>query len=138
MSYDLVNAIEELAHAAAIDIPFENKGKVHIKHTLVQPSKRGYVVFDTTQKKKLVETFSKTAAVAAARANNDQNDNRLKKIVEIDKTLQKHYMDAIFFRHTVRRTKDQFKRDYTQIRLDIAIDKVNYLKSALEKFVYDK
>lgn len=138
MSYNLVNAIEELAHTAAIDIPFEHKGKVHIKHTLVQPSKRGYVVFDTAQKKKIAETFSKTAAVAAARANNDRSTERFRKIVDMDKTLQKHYMDAIFFRHTIRRTKDEFKRDYTQTRLDIAIDKVNYLKSALEKFVYDK
>lgn len=138
MNYDLVNAIEELAHTAAIDIPFAHKDKVHIKHTLVQPSKQGYVVFDTTQKKKIAETFSKTAAIAAARANNDRSTERFRKIVEMDKALQKNYMDAIFFRHTIGRTKDYFKRDYTQIRLDIAIDKVYYLKSALEKFVYDK
>lgn len=138
MTYNLVNAIDELAEAAALDIPFEHKGKLHIKHTLVQPSKRGYVVFDTTQKRKLAETFSKTGAVAAAKANNSKNIDRFREIVELDHRLQKHYMDAIFYRHTVRRTKDDFKRDYTQIRLEIALDKVRYLKSALEKFVYDK
>jgi len=138
MSYNLVAVIDELAEAVALDIPYENKGKVHIKHTLVQPSKKGYVVFDTTQKRKLVETFSKTGAIAAARANNANNQTRLKEIIELDQRLQKHYMDAMFYRHTVRKTKDDFKRDFTQIRLDIAIDKVSYLRSALEKFVYDK
>lgn len=138
MSYNLVSAIEELAEAAALDIPFEHKGKVHIKHTLVQPSKKGYVVFDTAQKRKLAETFSKAGAIAAAKANNAKDTDRFREIIEMDYRLQKHYMDAIFYRHTVKRTKDEFKRDFTQIRLDIALDKVNYLKSALEKFVYDK
>ena len=41
MTSELVEAIDELASAIALDIPYENKGKIHIKQTLVQPSKRG-------------------------------------------------------------------------------------------------
>lgn len=138
MSYNLISAIDDLVDNASINIPFEHKGKVHIQHTLVQPSKRGYVIFDTAQKRKLAETFSKTGAIAAAKANNRKSQDEFRKIVGLDQMLQKHYMDAIFFKNTVRKTKDDFKRDLTQIRLDIALEKVNNLRSTLEKFVYDK
>lgn len=138
MTFELIESIDELATAVALDIPYENKGKIHIKRTLVQPSKQGYVVFDTTEKKKKAETFSKAGAIAAAKANNDNDLERLKEIITLDRTLQKYYNDALFYRHTIRRTKDEFKKDYTIVRFEIACDKVNSLRTAIEKFVYDK
>jgi hypothetical protein len=138
MTSNLIETIEELAEAVALDIPYENKGKIHIKRTLIQPSKRGYVVFDTAEKKKLAETFSKAGAIAAAKANNANNFDAVKEIIMLDKTLQKYYNDALFYRHTIRKTKDKFKKEYTIIRFEIACDKVNSLRNAIEKFVYDK
>lgn len=138
MTSELVEAIDELASAIALDIPYENKGKIHIKRTLIQPSKRGYVVFDTAEKRKMAETFSKAAAIAAAKANNDNDIESFKKIITLDRTLQKYYNDALFYRNTIRKTKDKFKKDYTITRFEIACDKVNSLRNAIEKFVYDK
>jgi len=138
MTSDLIETIDELATAVALDIPYENKGKIHIKHTLIQPSKRGYVVFDTAEKKKLAETFSKAGAIAAAKSNNVKDLESFKKIITLDRTLQKYYNDALFYRNTIRKTKDEFKKDYTIVRFEIACDKVNSLRNAIEKFVYDK
>ena len=96
------------------------------------------MVFDTVQKKKMAETFSKAGAIAAAKANNSKDTQGLQKIITLDKTLQKYYNDALFYRHTIRKTKDEFKKDYTIIRFEIACDMVNSLRNAIEKFVYDK
>jgi hypothetical protein len=138
MTSNHVNFIEDLAEAIAVDIPYEDKGKIHIKKTLVQPSKKGYVIFDTARKKKIAETFSKAGAIAAAKANNDNDFERLKKVLELDKRLQKYYNDALFYKHTIRKTKDDFKRDFTCIRFDIACEEVTAIRTSIEKFVYDK
>jgi hypothetical protein len=138
MNSDPVSVIEELAEAIALDIPYEDKGKIHIKRTLVQPSKRGYVIFDTSKKQKVTETFSKSGAIAAAKANNDNDTTRLKNVVDLDRQLQKYYMDALFYRNTMRKSKDEFKRELTAVRYDIACEKVTSIRSAIESFVYDK
>lgn len=60
--------------------------------------------------------------------------NRTKKKLPLEtiqhyiNTYSKHYYDCIFYKHTIKNTKDSFKKQITITRLDMSIE---YLKLAV-------
>lgn len=136
----LAKLIEEIVNDGVIKLPFTKGGDIYVNHTMVQQSRRGYVVFDTKLKKKVCETFSKTAAVAVAKLNTHEqgNDNSINDVLRIDERIGKWYMDCLFYKNTINTTQNEIKREVTQNRYDIAYDKVCHLKEDLETYLYDK
>jgi len=135
----LVQALEEIIEDGVVQLPYTKGGDIYVNHSMVQKSRRGYVVFDTKLKKKLCETFSKTAAVAVAKLNTHSFDNRnIKDVLNIDNQICKWYMDCIFFRNSMETTEDDFRKDVLQTRYDIAYEKFYRLKQDLESYLYDK
>ena len=56
--------------------------------------------------------------------------------MDIDKTLEKNYNDALYFQNSYNKTKDLMKKDVLEIRLDIAHSKTEHARSLLDNYIY--
>jgi hypothetical protein len=113
------------------------KGKsVRIKHVIVRETKFGYLVFDTKENKEIAKTFCKTSALALAK-NVALDRNRVKEIQELDDIIQKHYNDAMFFKNTIRVTKDQDRKFVAETRYELAAAKTRDAKQRLDRIIYN-
>ena len=112
------------------------KGKsVRIKNVIVRETKFGYLVFDTKENKEIAKTFCKTSALALAK-NVALDRNRVKEIQELDDIIQKHYNDAMFFKNTIRVTKDQDRKFVAETRYELAAAKTRDAKQRLDRIIY--
>ena len=112
------------------------KGKsVRIKHIVVRETSFGFLVFDTKENREVAKTFCKTSALALAK-NVAFDRNRINEIQQLDRFIQKHYNDALFFKHTIRVTKDEERKFVAETRYDIAAAKTREAKEKLDRFIY--
>ena len=56
--------------------------------------------------------------------------------MEFDDAMLKHYNDAMFYKHSIRKTTDPFKREIREARLDIAILESQRLRSLLDRYIF--
>jgi len=57
-------------------------------------------------------------------------------IDQVDKIIEKNFTDAVFYAHIVRTTKDEVKRDISEVRLDIATAKTEDAKDHLDYLIF--
>ena len=134
----VLKELEEIVNGS-IDptmFPYQKGNSIRVGAYAVRLNNRGfYKVYDCKQNILIAETFSKTGAVAIAKALSKNKDAK-KIILDIDRELQKWYNDCLFYKHTIRRTTDMYRRDIAETRYDIARDKTNLLKRQLDKYIY--
>jgi|TARA_B110000977_G_scaffold115570_1_gene149312 hypothetical protein len=115
--------------------PYQRGNSIRIGKMIVRNSKRGYLIFDSQDKKEIAITFSKTAAVALARSLSKGKDNT-SKVIDLDKTIQKHYNDAMFYSYTLRTSTDTIRRDVSKTRLEIAKTHTENARLALDYIIF--
>jgi len=130
---DLQHLIE--ANLDASLFPYQKGNSIRIGKIVVRDSKKGFLIYDCQENKQIAITFSKTAALALAKSL-AKGHNNTKTVMELDQTIQKNYMDALFFTNTIKTTKDEFKKDVTQTRLEIAKARTANAKSALDSIIF--
>ena len=135
----LVKELEDLLNQAldTSDFPYVRGKSIRIKHLIVRGAKFGYLVFDTKENKEVAKMFCKTSALAlaktVAKSRNLEYTNKIKKL---DFDIQKHYNDALFYKNTIRITKDKVRRDVAQMRYEISADRTRRAKQELDTFIY--
>lgn len=115
--------------------PYQKGNSIRIGKFVVRTSESSYKIFDCEQNRMIAETFSKSAAVAIAKTlakGKIANET----ILYIDKEIQKWYNDCMFYKHTIKKTKDLFKKEVVRVRYDIARDKTNHARRELDKYIY--
>jgi hypothetical protein len=114
------------------------KGKsIRIGHIIVRETRFGFLVFDTKNNKEVDKMFCKTSAVALAKQEASGSlTNPIEYIRKLDKEIEKNFNDAIFYKHTMRVTKDDTKFFVAQTRYEIAASKTRYAKEELDKYIY--
>ena len=114
------------------------KGKsIRIGHIIVRETRFGFLVFDTKNNKEVDKMFCKTSAVALAKQEASGSlTNPIEYIRKLDKEIEKNFNDAIFYKHTMRVTKDDTKFFVAQTRYDIAASRTLYAKEELDKYIY--
>lgn len=130
--------LEEIINGS-IDVslfPYTKGNSVRIGAYVVRVNKRGFFkVYDCSKNVLVSETFCKTSAVALAKSLS-QGKQVKKDILELDKEIQKWYNDCVFYKHTMKVTKDNIKRDVTETRYQIAKDKTSHAKRQLDRYIY--
>ena len=115
------------------------KGKsIRIGHIIVRETRaQFFLVFDTKENKEIAKMFCKTSAVALAKSivTSKENDT-INKIKQLDDTISKNYTDAIFYKHTIKVTKDEIKREVAEMRYQIAAETTRNAKDKLDTFIY--
>ena len=112
------------------------KGKsIRIGHIVVRETRFGFLVFDTIENKEVAKMFCKTSAVALAKTL-ASGKNQIRTIKELDHEIQKNYNDAIFYKHTMRVTKDETRYGVAEVRYDIAAARTHAAKEKLDTYIY--
>jgi|TARA_B110000858_G_scaffold180395_1_gene217942 hypothetical protein len=115
--------------------PYQKGNSIRIGKMIVRNSKKGFMIFDCQENKQIAITFSKTAAIALAKGLSKGN-NITSKIINLDKVIQKHYNDAMFYSNTLRNTTDNVKRDISKTRLEIAKLHTEDARDALDFIIF--
>ena len=53
-----------------------------------------------------------------------------------DDTMLKHYNDAIFYKHSIKKCKDELTKEIRKTRLDISIQESRRVRSQLDRFIF--
>jgi hypothetical protein len=115
--------------------PYQKGNSIRIGKMVVRQSKKGFLIFDCKDKKQIAITFSKTAALALAKSLAEGDDNT-QTVLSLDDTIQKNFMDALFFTNILKVSKDEIKKDITMNRLEIAKSRTAIAKDALDLIIF--
>ena len=119
-------------------LPYVKGKSIRIGHVIVRETKVGFfLVFDTKENTEIAKMFCKTGAVALAKSIvSKQNDAEIKIIKSLDDIISKNFNDAIFYKHTIKVTKDTIKKQVAQMRYSVARDATQHAKDKLDTFIY--
>tara|TARA_B110000503_G_scaffold128364_1_gene199267 strand:- start:385 stop:807 length:423 start_codon:yes stop_codon:yes gene_type:complete len=136
-SETLLNNLEEIVNKGLEDaaIPYAKGNSIRIKNIIIRKSPNGYLVYNCTENTQVARTQFKTTAVAIAKNLAEGKDIR-KQVLELDETMLKHYNDALFYKHSIRKSTDPDRREIREARLDIAILESKRLRSLLDRFIF--
>ena len=138
MNKNLVEALEELINSKIenYSIPHVKGNSIRIKHLVVRYSnKAGWLIYDTKNNIQIAKMFCKTSAIALAKVLAD-NKSSQNKVLHLDKVIEKHYNDCVFYKHTMHKAKDDDVRYLNaQNRFDISIDITRHAKEELERII---
>jgi len=137
---ELVKELENLINNK-IDtsyFPYVKGKSIRIGHIIVRETRaRFFLVFDTKENKEVAKMFCKTSAVALAKTiAKSKEEADIKRIKELDHTISKNFTDALFYKHTMKVTKDEIKRDVAEMRYEIAAETLWDAKGKLDTFIY--
>ena len=118
-------------------LPYVKGKSIRIGHIIVRETKVGFfLVFDTKENKEVAKMFCKTAAVALAKSVVQKRNDAISRIKQLDERISKHFTDAIFYKHTIRVTKDDTRREVAEMRYQIAAETTKDAKEKLDTFIY--
>ena len=127
---DLQEIIEENIDLTLF--PYKKGNSIRIGDIVVRESKNnGHLVYCAKANKQIARTFSKTAAVAIARGG-DVND-----ILQLDHDIMKHFNDCIFYRHTMKNSKNDTAKFVAESRYEISADYTQELKKKLDRYIFN-
>jgi len=143
MSFDkqLAKELEEIVvHGLAqVPIPYEKGNSIRIKNIVIRKHRNGYRIFDISNNKHVVTTFTKTAALAIAKIVAERgNSNDIKDIIVLDNKVCKHYMDALFAKRAIEVSKDITRIEASEVKFDIATDRAWSSLAQIESYIFDK
>ena len=134
---NLLHDLEEIVNRGLEDsaIPHARGNSIRIKHIVVRKSPKGYLIYNAKENKQVVRTYFKTTAVAIAK-NLAQGIDITETAMECDELMLKHYNDEVFYKHSIRKTDDEVKKDIREARLDIAIQESQRVRSLLDHYIF--
>ena len=136
-SEKLVNDLEEIVNRGLEDsaIPHARGNSIRIKHVVIRKSPKGYLIYDAKENCQITRTYFKTTAVAIAK-NLAQGKDITDLAMEFDDAMLKHYNDAVFYKNSIRKTTDPFRKEIREARLDIAIQESRRIRSLLDRYIF--
>lgn len=114
---DIKHVVENNLETAFI--PMQKGDKIYIGNIMIKKEKNKFLLFDKVNNKAIAKTSFKNSALALAK-NYALNKGRYSTILELDKALEKHYMDMIFYKNTIRKNKNSNAVFAAETRLDIS------------------
>lgn len=136
MNNDLVKSFQGIVEKVdPVLFPVTNGEKINIGSYSIRPCNRGgYLIKSYKTNAIVAETYSKAAAVAIAKTLS-KNKNYLKKILELDHVIEKHQVDCMFYKYTMKKTNNPVKYETTAYRYDISKQKTREARAKINKFI---
>jgi hypothetical protein len=134
---NLLHDLEEIVNRGLEDsaIPHARGNSIRIKHIVVRKSPKGYLIYNAKENCQITRTAFKTTAIAIAK-NLAQGRDITEKLMAYDDTMLKHYNDAIFYKHSIKKCKDELTKEIRKTRLDISIQESRRVRSQLDRFIF--
>lgn len=99
------------------NFPILDGKNIKINKFEITETKNGYFVFDIEQNKKLYFFYSKRAALAMVQ-NKIKKYNLEKEILDLDRLIDKYDTDCVFYRHSIKYSKNRKHKIGLSARLD--------------------
>lgn len=126
-----------LSGLAKTPLPYVQHDSIRIGKVVITPKSDGYNVYNLTTKQRLGKTLSKRGALALAKVcSNRCSTEQVQNILDLDRGYNKYEADCIFYLHTIRKTKDDFKREMTEMRYHDATDRRDSYAEKINKFIF--
>lgn len=137
ISNKLIDELEEIVNKGlgSIAVPVSKGNSIRIKHIVIRKSSSGYLIYNTKDNHQVAKTMFKSTALAIAK-NLAEDKDVVYTLLELDKLMLKHYTDAIFYKNTIKKTSDQFRKEVTQTRLSIAIEETYKVRNTLDRYIF--
>lgn len=137
ISNKIIDELEEIVNKGLESgiIPVAKGNSIRIKHMVIRKSPNGFLIYNTKTNEQVARTFFKSTALAIAK-NLAEKRNIITTVLELDKLMLKHYTDAIFYKNTIKKTSDEFKKEVTRTRLDISIEEAYRVRSTLDRYIF--
>lgn len=135
---DMIDELEDIIESGLSKhvFPYVKGNSIRINKYAIRENKKGlYLVFDCEKNTQIAKTHFKTSAVAIAKSL-AEGKNAVARIEDLDLNLLKHYNDALFYRQTIKTSKDPDVRWTRRVRLEIAVTKTQELKQDLDRFIF--
>ena len=110
--------------------PYQKGNSLRIGSIVIRESTKGHLVYCAKANKQIARTFCKTAAVAIARGGD------VRDILQLDNEIMKHFNDCIFYKHTIKNSKNETARFVAESRYEISSDKTQQLKDKLDYYIF--
>jgi hypothetical protein len=115
--------------------PLQKGDKINIGSFSIMPSKKGgYTVKCYKTNAIVAETYTKTAALAIAKTLSKKTCV-VKRILELDNIISKNQIDCMFYKNTIKKTKNPVIFESTMSRYEICMQKATHAKEQLNKFI---
>lgn len=137
ISKKILKDLEEIIEQGIsdLDLPRVTTNSIRIKSCVIRKNKKNqYIIFDLKENKSIGITNFKYTAIALAK-----NLNKLylcQDILNLDKELLKHYNDAVFYKNSMKNSKDQKYVEVRRNRLDIAIENTSSIQKKLDRYIF--
>jgi hypothetical protein len=133
----LISDLEEIVNKGLEDsnIPVAKGNSIRIKHIIIRTSPHGFLIYDAKENRQIVRTHFKSTAVAIAK-NLAQGKDLTTKLIALDNLMLKHYNDAVFYKHSMKKATDPFIIEVRQVRLDIAISESRRAREKLNQYIF--
>lgn len=137
MNSNLVKNLENIINDGIEQavLPYVKGNSIRIKQYIVRKSKAGWLVYDSKTNSQVAKLFSKSSAVALAKGLAQGKDITVS-VISADRIIQKHYTDCIFYKNTISKTSDTFKKELTQIRYEISKSKTENARRSLDEIIF--
>ena len=134
---NLLHDLEEIVNKGLEDsaIPHSRGNSIRIKHIVVRKSPKGYLIYDAKENRQVTRTIFKTTAIAIAK-NLAQGKDLVEQLKEYDNMMSKHYNDAVFYKHSIKKCKDALTKEIRETRLDISIQESRRVRSLLDHYIF--
>jgi len=121
MDLTLSKKLEELINSGieTAPLPYVKGNSIRIKNIVIRKSKAGWLLYDIETHTQLARFFCRNGALAYAN-NLVKNRGNYKTICDLDKTVEKHYTDCLFYLNTMKKTKNNLTREVVKVRYDIS------------------
>ena len=117
--------------------PYVKGNSIRIGRYVVRENRRGFfLVYDTKDNKQVANTFCKTSAVAIAKTLLTGDTRDLKEIERLDDIIARNFNDAVFYKHTIKTTKEEVRKFVAITRYDLAATKTREAKELLDSYIY--
>ena len=115
-------------------LPYVKGNSIRIKHIVIRKNKIGWLLYDTDTNTQIAQFFCRSSALAYANVVLKKRAS-LKQVFELDKTIEKHYNDCMFYLHTMKVTKDETRREAVKTRYDISYATTRKATKDLERII---
>jgi hypothetical protein len=139
ISETAIKDLEEIVNKGleGIYIPFKRGNSIRIKNLIIRESKNGFLIYNAESNKQVAKTQFKSTAIAIAK-NLAAGSDITKKVLTLDIELLKHYNDALFYKNTMKKTKDDSIREIRRIRIDEAIIASEIIRKEIDRLIFNR
>lgn len=135
----LINKLDDMLNNSYIvkTLPIIKNNEIIIKNFKIKfTNSNFYTITDESKSKIIAKVYSKSAAIALVK-NFLTKENKESKIKDLDHTIEKNDIDCMYYKNTIKNTKNRTKKFATKTRLEIAKNELLSAKLSLHSFIFD-